>query len=369
MKVLALVPQLRNAVLEWPREGREILYFSRRAETDPELERATPNVQRFSWRKVCAFARDPSVVAIEVGEPMWAREWPKCFGVVVFIKLVRRVRRLPRVVVATYAIENLGWEERFLLPQLDSRPAINLLFAKSARVIFDLSSRFVLDMIIFGSSGAQANYGVSMPRTMRGVRSSRLPTDWSRCACLRPMPVGTSNATPPRRRVVQFLGEAQRRKGIDVLLAAWGLVVQSHPGEDLSLVLTGPGCELIEPRATSIVVEHAVARGLIYRKLAAADVVVLPSRRVRRWREQQGLPIGEGIRHGCRIVTTTETGLAADLDGRSDVWIVPPESPTELAAAISAALSDPPPPRSCDETYAHADSTRAAIWSLMCGGS
>ncbi len=41
--------------------------------------------------------------------------------------------------------------------------------------------------------------------------------------------------------------------------------------------------------------------------------MVLPSRRVEGWREQVGLSLVEGLAHGCRLLTTDETGLAEGL--------------------------------------------------------
>jgi glycosyltransferase involved in cell wall biosynthesis len=62
------------------------------------------------------------------------------------------------------------------------------------------------------------------------------------------------------------------------------------------------------------------------------------------WREQVGLPIVEGLAHGCRVVTTDQTGLAGWLREHADRGhrVVPAGgSGADLAAAVLAALTTP----------------------------
>jgi glycosyltransferase involved in cell wall biosynthesis len=69
----------------------------------------------------------------------------------------------------------------------------------------------------------------------------------------------------------------------------------------------------------------------------------MPSVRLRGWREQIGLPLVEGLAHGCRVVTTTETGLAEDLRGHPLVTLTTPGDATALAEALRGLMerSDP----------------------------
>ena len=55
------------------------------------------------------------------------------------------------------------------------------------------------------------------------------------------------------------------------------------------------------------------------------------------WREQVGLPITEGLAHGCVIVTTNETGIATWLRENGHQVIEEREVGRELASAIVAA--------------------------------
>ena len=101
--------------------------------------------------------------------------------------------------------------------------------------------------------------------------------------------------------------------------------------------------------------------------LARAAVVVLPSRRTDGWREQVGLSLVEGAAHGCRLVTTTETGLADDLRGRTDAVVVAPDDAEALADGLRHALADvggdlPLPPAAAQDPSA--DGRLAAVVAL-----
>jgi glycosyltransferase involved in cell wall biosynthesis len=71
----------------------------------------------------------------------------------------------------------------------------------------------------------------------------------------------------------------------------------------------------------------------VHAELRRASVVVLPSRRQVAWREQVGLPIVEGLAHGCTVVTTDETGIA-DWLRRNGHGVIPAASVGELLASV-----------------------------------
>jgi glycosyltransferase involved in cell wall biosynthesis len=82
-------------------------------------------------------------------------------------------------------------------------------------------------------------------------------------------------------------------------------------------------------------------RQAVHELLRDSAVVAMPSVRLRGWREQIGLPLVEGLTHGCRVVTTTETGLADDLRGHPLVTLTTPGDPASLADGLRRAM-DPP---------------------------
>lgn len=132
----------------------------------------------------------------------------------------------------------------------------------------------------------------------------------------------------------------EEAKGIDVLLRALIVVRRDLPRAGLTIV--GPGSQLTANR------ELASELGLADRVrfvevtdnaapyLAAADVVVLPSRR-------EGLPVValEALALERPLVATEVGGTpSVVVDGQTG-WLVPPEDEDALAKAIVASLRDP----------------------------
>ena len=74
------------------------------------------------------------------------------------------------------------------------------------------------------------------------------------------------------------------------------------------------------------------------RGMRRSSALALPSQPTPIWREQVGLPIVEGLAHGCTIVTTTESGLAAWLAAHGHSVIAPGSGAKPLADALVAAL-------------------------------
>jgi glycosyltransferase involved in cell wall biosynthesis len=145
-----------------------------------------------------------------------------------------------------------------------------------------------------------------------------------------------------RRPRVVFLGAFAARKGFPLLAEAWPLVLADQP--DAELVVVGKG--ELEPLAhelgalSSVRVVVDPPRDAIHEELRQARVLALPSQRAGRWREQVGLPIVEGLAHGCTVVTTDETGLADWLVETGHRVLHAPTSVEDLAGSIAAALRE-----------------------------
>lgn len=131
-----------------------------------------------------------------------------------------------------------------------------------------------------------------------------------------------------------------RVKGIDVLLRALPDVLEAFP--DAGLTLVGSGFELQSNIALASelgIEEHCRFPGLIpvaAPHIAAADVVVLPSRR-------EGLPVValEALALERPLVATDVGGTSTVAVDGETAWLVPPEDPRALAAAIVACLGNP----------------------------
>jgi L-malate glycosyltransferase len=129
-------------------------------------------------------------------------------------------------------------------------------------------------------------------------------------------------------------------KGVDVLVEAFPQVLSALPGAGLVLVGGGPDHEALKARAAELGIAGAVhftnrqANAAPY--LAAADLVVLPSRR-------EGLPVValEAFALDCPVVATAVGGTPDVVRPGDTGWLVPPEQPAALAGAIVEALLDP----------------------------
>ena len=129
------------------------------------------------------------------------------------------------------------------------------------------------------------------------------------------------------------VGALRRQKGQDVLLDAWPRLRARVPAAQLMLVGDGPDRAALERRAEPGV-RFAGDRRDVAMWLAAADVVVLPSR----W-EGMSLVLLEAMATGRSVVATDVPGAREALGEAGAV--VPIEDPGQLADAMAERLLDP----------------------------
>lgn len=149
-----------------------------------------------------------------------------------------------------------------------------------------------------------------------------------------PSPVAIAPAldTSSYEPYILFVGTSERRKGVDVLIAALNRLKSRHPR--LTLVLTGArgdavdGTEPISVRELGFVDDRALIT--LYRH---ASVFAFPSRY-----EGFGLPVLEAMAHGIPVVTTNTTALP-EAAGDAALY-VPPDDTAALADAIERILLD-----------------------------
>jgi glycosyltransferase involved in cell wall biosynthesis len=131
-----------------------------------------------------------------------------------------------------------------------------------------------------------------------------------------------------------FAGRLEREKGIDVALEGWR---ESAVNGVLALAGEGraPAAERVRPLGRLGATE---LRGLY----AAADALVLPSRRTATFLEPWGLVVNEAMHQGTPPITSDAVGAAAGglvQDGRNGL-VVPDADPAALAAGIRALATD-----------------------------
>ncbi|HSK58754.1 MAG TPA: glycosyltransferase [Actinomycetospora sp.] len=330
MQTLRIVPDLRSSVVEEAPASQVLLFTSRRSDADPALL-DLPAVRPFTWTTLLGALRDPDLELVEVAEPLWLGEWVRALRAVALVRLLRVLRPRRRVRIATYAIENLDVRERLRFPSLDGRPVLGARATRLATIALGISL-LALDAVVFGTTGASENYrrafGWSLLRTRHTVLTPRLDG----CRVCGPR----SARGAARDRTVLFLGSPSERKGFGVLTDAWERSGAADRGWRLVVADPSGGDGRDLPAGVSIT---SPSRAAVHELLRTAAVVAMPSVRRARWREQIGLPLVEGLTHGCRVVTTTETGLADDLREHPLAVLTTPGDPESLADGLRRAMA------------------------------
>ena len=267
-------------------------------------------------------AHPPAV--LEVTEPLWTAQWPASLLL---------ADAAPAARLVTYAIE--------VLPP-PCAPAADRLAA-----------------VAYGSRAAQEAYAASYPAA--GWDSVVVEERRPRCAsCFPPGP----QVVPAARELV-FAAEFSERKAVDLLMAAWDAAAP----HGWRLVLLGWGPRTAQVLAwgagrPDVAVSVSAGRDAVHDALRTAAALVLPSRRVPGWREQVGLSIVEALAHGCHVVTTEETGLAAGLRAGGHA-VLPAGDGDALAEALRGVLPGLPADKRLPGAH---DDSRRRVQGWLAGG-
>lgn len=332
-----LYEQVRSAHLERARElaPAAIVYRVKRYDFDPAL---TDGVELAQAGTLAAarLAMRSRITRVEVDEPLYLDSLPRTAAVLAVLGM-KRLGGAPRAEIATYAIEDLD-------PFAARPPRVR---SRARRSLERMLAGYIwhrLDTVVFGTSEADALYGATFrhaPRRQLTVEA--LP---SRCACLDD-DISLEGGAERDPDGVLFLGSFSPRKGFAGVLDAWPAIVSRHPGARLTLVGSGellPEAEAAAASDPSIRLIVDPPRSVVHEQLRRAHVLVMPSRRVGAWREQVGLPIVEGLAHGCEIVTTSETGIAEWLIDAGHVVLPATVSSAGLVDGVVDALVNPRTP-------------------------
>jgi glycosyltransferase involved in cell wall biosynthesis len=159
-------------------------------------------------------------------------------------------------------------------------------------------------------------------------------------------------------RVALFAGNLIERKGVDVLVAAFGQLHSRGACDRLVIAGDGPLRDLLLVQASALGVEKAVGflgavdAATLARLMAAADVFVLPSRA-----EPLGVVLLEAMACGTPVVASRVGGIP-EIVGEGCGQLVEPDDAAALAIGIEAVLS-----RGKDD-YAEAVASAAAANDL-----
>jgi glycosyltransferase involved in cell wall biosynthesis len=135
-----------------------------------------------------------------------------------------------------------------------------------------------------------------------------------------------------------FVGRLRIRKGVEVLLEA----LRSLPGARLLVAGDGEHRASLERRAAELDLGSAVRflgrcdAGRVRGLLRGARALVVPS-------IYEGMPLVvlEAMEAGVPVIASRVSGIPEVVADGETGWLVPPEDPERLAAALEAALADP----------------------------
>ena len=138
------------------------------------------------------------------------------------------------------------------------------------------------------------------------------------------------------------VGRLRIRKGVDVLLAAMPELLRRHPAARLLIAGDGEHRAALERAAAALALGEAVSflgradAMRVRRLLRGAAALVVPS-------IYEGMPLVvlEAMEASVPVVASRVSGIPEVVEDGRTGWLVPPEEPASLAAALSAALDDP----------------------------
>jgi glycosyltransferase involved in cell wall biosynthesis len=304
----------------------EVIYREKRYDFAPlEIAGVPPAVQMSRFATVRHLLRT-RYTAVEVNEPLMTGRWLDVFLQIAAIRLGDRLHgHGRRTVIGAYCIGRNDPTEKLRSLRRVPRP----LGRWWARVVVRALTRS-MDRLAFGTT-ATWELVTEYAGPLAIDRGRLFPAVAQRCGC--------PNAQRDRNRVL-FVGAFTERKGIAQLMSAWQAV--SDAGLHLHIIGKGPLESDVRGWAAGrgdVTLDVDPPRAQVHEAYRRAHVLALLSQRVDYWREQVGLPIVEGLAHGCEIVTTDDTGLAGWLieHGHTVIPTAASNDPAVAAAAITAA--------------------------------
>lgn len=317
---------LRSAHLERMRELQPatIVYRAENYDFEPALTVGLDLVRVSGLRQLVGVLVRSDVRELEINEPLMLSAMKSSLVSVATVRAVGTVRGR-RVRVATYAIENAR-----VLSSASRRlrtPLRRLAYAVAARVVLGQ-----VDRIVFGTPAAREVYLEVTPRPRSS--GTLIPAISVACGCV-------ESAEQPRSPVLLFLGTLDHRKGVAHVLDVWPRAAAAVPGA--RLVIVGQGS--LEDRARDLATSREDVtlvidppREEVHARLRQARALVLWSQPADTWREQVGLPLVEGLAHGCEVIASDETGIAPWLTEHGHRVVPVSEGEAALLEAVVGAL-------------------------------
>lgn len=266
---------------------------------------------------------------IEIPEPLWARFLPMALTLMIAARVARMTTGTPRWSVF-YALENNTPDQA-----LFGRSRVPRLVRKAFVAVLGWVVSPMIDRVAFGSPSARRAY--------ESMRTLKIPE----ALVLTELPARPDEPTGVHRAAhhALFVGGLELRKGIEPLLRSWETVETSLPDATLTIIGSGPleptvrrWAEVDPVRRTAL---GQVSHDDLDNHYKNADVLIAPSIRDGRWREQIGLQLREALSAGLTIVASDETGLADWLAQHGHHVLATDRLAQLLPSKIQAALENP----------------------------
>ena len=325
---LRIYTALRTAHLERFRVmlPAEVRYTKQRYDYDETLENPNNPPLLVSRADILAELLAQEFDVVEINEPLMRPQWGTVLAQIAAIRLADFVRRR-HTVISAYCIGLTDPVERWTRGRRLPAGLAAWLTKASLRLLVS-----GYDRLAMGTAGSWQLLAAYVGPEALAARSKIFPALPAPCSC--------PNGVAKEPKSFLFVGSFDHRKGIESLMRAWSSLSTSGA----SLHLVGKGALLDDVREWvskqhNVVLTVDPPRDVIHQAYRRSESVVLLSQRVGAWREQVGLPIVEGLAHGCRIVTTNETGLASWLVDHGHVVVPWPNSDVETVAALAASAA------------------------------
>lgn len=153
-----------------------------------------------------------------------------------------------------------------------------------------------------------------------------------------PLAFWPEECSPDEASTVTYLGRLSSEKGVDLLVDAWSLVADRHPGWELRIVGDGPEQAGLLEQAGNLAGSDRIRwepfTDLAHEVLLNSDVVVLPSR-------TEGLPLvlAEAQACGVPVVATDCSSGVRQLVGDWGMLVTRGDS-RDLARGLDTAMAD-----------------------------
>lgn len=159
-----------------------------------------------------------------------------------------------------------------------------------------------------------------------------------------PIAAPAEEESPPEPGYLLFVGRLRVRKGVEILLEALRELRAARPGTRLLIAGDGEHREALERKAAELGLLGPGAAVFLGRcgaprvraLLGGAAALVVPS-------TYEGMPLVvlEAMEAGLPVVASRVSGIPEVVVDGETGWLVPPEDPRRLAAALGEALGDP----------------------------